>query len=493
MSKFNKLFIPALVFVSAMLAVPAVEAAVCDQSRVDGTTVPTDGSYVYIYPAQPVLPFYQWENDNGYCGEVSMIQAGLNKGQWMSQFNARLICGATLPPPNSSTSLSQSGPDGWCANHKNLPDYNAQLLIEDPGSSAVVSASKYYANAATCLANSQLSGTTYPYSTGFQPQQANSDITGYQDYMSWVKSEVIKGHQVTVGVLIKYGTDPQYDHEVSVIAIGTKHITANPPYHYYDDDVLLFDDHGAYTVVGNNLNKGNPAIPYGASSDTSGCTPYVFGYTFGSLPQTRKGASVGSAHAYSIIIPGAPANTSTGGDGYLGTKAITGHNYGFSVSGAIDNSSELLPVRLTIEPISPNPSATSTANVPNPKDPKAEWQYENSMIGTDIYGMSCTNTRPQYWMDPITLKATVSGLTPGKNYMLYEYDFCDNKLGKCDPADKAISIPLAVPIANFNAKSSIAMATRMTPFTATANGSTFVKTVTRTSNEIVVFRAVPAP
>lgn len=481
----NKFFIPALVFVSTMFTTQVVGATVCDQSRVDGTIFPSMPSY--IRPAQTVVPFYQWENDNGYCGEVSMIQAGLNNGQWMSQFNARLICGATLPKPNLSTPLSQSGPDGWCAKYKNLPDYNAQLLIEDPGSFPPVSGTNPFANAATCLANSRLLGTTYPYSTGFRPQQPNIGIAGYQDYMFWIKYEMIHGHQVTIGVLIKYGTDPQYDHEVSVTAIGTTHGTANAA--YYDDDVLYFDDHGAYTVVGNNLNKGNPAIPYGAGSDT-GCTPYVFGYKFGSLPNTRKGASGGSAQAYSIIIPGAPTNTSTGGDGYLGTIPITGHNYGFSVLDVIGNANELLPVRLTIEPVSPNPSATYTNNVPNPKDPTAGWEYENNMIGTDIYGMSCTNTPPQYWMDPITLKATVSGLTPGKNYILYEYDFCDNTLGKCDPKDQPISIPLAVPTANFNDNSS--MATRKTPFTANAS-TTFVQTVTRKSNEIVVFRAVLAP
>jgi hypothetical protein len=80
----------------------------------------------------------------------------------------------------------------------------------------------------------------------------------------------------------------QYDHEVYVTAIGTNHLPIDAT--YYDDDVLYFDDHGGYALVGNNLNKGNPAIPYGAGSDNNGCTPYNFGYTFGSLAQTRKGA-----------------------------------------------------------------------------------------------------------------------------------------------------------------------------------------------------------
>jgi hypothetical protein len=276
---------------------------------------------------------------------------------------------------------------------------------------------------------------------------------------------------------LKYGTDPQYDHEVSVIAIGTNHGITDPT--YYDDDVLYFDDHGGYTLVGKKLNKGNPAIPYGAGTDNTGCTPYVFAYTFGSLPQTRKGASASSAQAYSIIIPGvSPTYTSTGEDGYLGTIPIIGHNYAFSVSSAIDNSSGgpyLMPIQLTI------PSATYTNNVANPQDPMAGWQYENSMIGTDLYGMSCTNTAPQYWMVPLTLQVTVSGLTPGITYNLYEYD-----VSGFNGAPTGSAAALAVPTANFNQNSSMATHTRFT-----ATGHTYSQTVTRTSNQIVVFRAVP--
>ena len=98
---FNKIVIPALVLANTIVAVPSIEAAesICTQNRVDGTTIPATTSYIYPYPApKSVVPFYQWENDNGYCGEVSMIQAGLNNGQWMSQYNARLVCGTSSPP-----------------------------------------------------------------------------------------------------------------------------------------------------------------------------------------------------------------------------------------------------------------------------------------------------------------------------------------------------------------------------------------------------------
>lgn len=421
-----------------------------------------------------------------------MMQAGLNSGQWMSQFNARKICG---------TALAQAGPGNWCSENKSLPNYNAQLLIENPasGSPEVVSGTSTFASAKLCLANSRLDGSTYPYwkKNSVTGALVNLGIDGYKDFMLWVKGETIAGRQVTIGVLLKYGTDPQYDHEVTIIAIATRYFPITADYH--DDDILYFDDHGAYTAVGNNLNKGNPAVPYGAGSP--GCTPYVFGYTFGSLPQTRQGASLGSAQAYSIVIPGAyPTYTYTGGSGYTGgggtqgTIKIAGHNYGFSVSGATDLSRDgfrhLLPIRLSI-------TGTQTAGASNPQDPIAGWQYENSMIGTDIKGMSCTNTPPQYWMR-MKLKARVGGLTVGQAYNLYEYDrsFAENDY----PFDTAAA--LNVPTGDFNHNAS--MATYACSFRASGMTETFPNTdcpdpvghgteaYVRNSNQIVVFRAVPA-
>src|SRR6516165_2718747 len=77
----------------------------CNQSLID--KLPPATTY-YIYPRVAIQPFYQWENNFGYCGEVSMIQAGLANGEWMSQYDARLVCGA---------GLGQSGPptttDAW--------------------------------------------------------------------------------------------------------------------------------------------------------------------------------------------------------------------------------------------------------------------------------------------------------------------------------------------------------------------------------------------
>jgi hypothetical protein len=434
----------------------------CTQNPLDGTTPPK--RQFMLYPAQTVVPFYQWQSNNGYCGEVSMIQAGLNHGQWVSQFSARLLCG---------TGLLQSGPRGWCRAHNNQPHHNAQLLLETPGTG--VTGPNDYANAPACLSNARLAATTYPYLTGFH--NANGGVAGYQDFLSWIKSEVLAGHQVTIGVLLQGGNDPQSDHIVSVTAIGTNHPASDASYH--GDDVLYFDDHGLYNLDGDTPGDINPAIPMGAGSDNTRCTPYIFGYTFDSLARTRAQANRNSAQAYSIVIPGVfPTDTINGGDGENSSVTITGHNYGFSVSGAIDNSAGgpyLLPIRVTI------PRATYTNGRANPRDPKAGWQYENSMIGSAEDGTSCTNAAPRYRMRPLTLKATISGLTPGAIYNLYEYTF-ERVEGI------GAGAALAVPTENFNQNA--IMATRRTQFTATK--TTYVHQVRRTSKQIVVFRAVPA-
>ena len=66
-----------------------------------------------------------------------------------------------------------------------------------------------------------------------------------------------------------------------MLKIGTNHALNDPA--YYPDDVVYFDDHGAYTLHGTRFTT-NPAIPPGAAeAHGKGCTPYVFGYSFASL------------------------------------------------------------------------------------------------------------------------------------------------------------------------------------------------------------------
>jgi hypothetical protein len=359
----------------------------CPQSVVIDKTGPPSTA-LYVYPRHPVRPFYQWLGDSGYCGEVSLIQAGMNNGQWMSQLNGRLVCGAAGNgrDADAGAPLLQSGPAGFCARHGNRPDYNSQLLLEDPAA----------ANAPACLSNARLAYTSYDY------EKQSAGVPGFEDYMAWVKAETFAGHVVTIGVFFNGGGDAQYDHIVTVISIGTNHALTDTAYH--DDDVLYFDDHGVFTSSG-----GNPAIPPGAGG-SSGCVPYVYGYPFGDLPRTRKGANAGS-NLYSILIPGlVDTETETGGDGVGLGPPVIGHDYGFSVSGPADLDGTTLPVTVRIV-------TTSAAGRANPPDPVAGYDYENPNLGG---ALACTNAPPEAMS--MTLEVTVDGLTPGRHYNLYEYD-----------------------------------------------------------------------
>jgi hypothetical protein len=79
------------------------------------------------------------------------------------------------------------------------------------------------------------------------------------------------------------------------------------------------------------------------------------------------------------------------------------------------------------------------------------------------------------------LEATMSGLTPGVRYNLYEYEFSSVE-------GEGSGAALPVPIRDFNANAGLA--TNVTSFIATA--STFSQTITTTSDKIIVFRGVPA-
>jgi hypothetical protein len=467
----------------------AASAPGCGQAQVEklwGAPAPPGPSTYYILPRGAVTPFYQWESDNGYCGETSLMQAGMSNGQWMSQFNTRLVCGAFfgLESNGYGASLLQAGNP-----LTSKVNYNAQLLIESPGTG--VSGSYDFAYAARCGSNAGLRTTTYPYQTGYQT--ANTGIAGYRDYMSWVKSQVIAGNVVTLAVLYHGSSDAQYDHEVTVIKIGTNHAPTDSS--YYDDDVVYFDDHGAYTLTLSSKGKWafawNPSVPYGAGSDATGCTPYVFAYTFAALANTRAGANATGAPGYSIVIPGSASittgsgNTATNGNG---TVTVSGpHNYGFAVSGPLDSQGVTKPVVLTILGTQTLTNGTWTANPWDTNStPAAGNNYEHPYIGGAVgscdRGTCVSNTQPAAMR--MSLQATVSGLTPGVAYTLYEYDF-----PTLSGASTGAAAALTVPTSNFNANR--AAATVATSFTATGTSWT-TGPLSRTSDQIVVFRAVPA-
>jgi hypothetical protein len=477
----------------ASAAAPGAAAPGCSQARVErllGAPPPPGPSLHYIVPDGTVTPFYQWENNNGYCGEVSLMEAGLANGQWVSQYNTRLVCGGFFGPEADAAgeSLQQAGIDP----RKSGPtgNLNAQLLVETPYQG--LTGPYDYDWAKRCATNAGLELLQYPSNSGFQ--MPNSGLAGYRDFMSWIKAQVIAGHRVAFGILDNGGSDPQYDHIVTVIKIGTNHAPNDPG--YYPDDVIYFDDHGGYTLKRNRSGKwrfaNNPGIPPGAGSDAEGCTPYIFAYSFASFVKTRQQENAKNAPAYAEVLPDANSvvKTTTGNDGAngIGVTPIHGpHNVAFAISGPLDPQGETVPVSLAIL------RTFSFVNgdwVANPADenssPAAGYNYETPYIGDEsgrcARGNCASNTQPAAMQ--MRLQATVHGLTAGTAYNLYEYDF-PTQTG----AATGNAAALAIPTGNFNLQSGAA--SHITAFVA--SGADYVaNAVTRLSSEIVVFRAVPA-
>ncbi|MEI7718039.1 MAG: hypothetical protein WCI78_18470 [Mycobacterium sp.] len=189
-------------------------------------------------------PRIQWNANFGYCGEVAFISAGLNYGQYISQYDARAIASK-----NARQSLESS-----------------QLLL---GVNDVATAKTMHLTATA-------------FNTAQQPTSPA--------FLTWVKSNVVAGYPVVMGVFMNqsrfYGTanlnagDTEYDHIVAVTSVTSTHPLTGPTA-YYSDDVLTFNDNGLWT-------------------GTNGQPQNVFSFTFGSFATTRQRANAKTAAVYSL-------------------------------------------------------------------------------------------------------------------------------------------------------------------------------------------------
>jgi len=190
-------------------------------------------------------PRIQWNANYGYCGEVSLISAGLYYGQYISQYDARAIASK-----NARQNLESS-----------------QLLL---GVNDVATAKAMH-----------LSATAFNTA-----QQPNSTA-----FLTWVKSNVTAGSPVVIGVFQNqsrfyglrnlYAGDAEYDHIVTVTGITSKYALTGTT-KYYADDVLTFNDHGLWTKTPN----GQPQN--------------AFSYSFGTFATTRQRANATAGPVYSL-------------------------------------------------------------------------------------------------------------------------------------------------------------------------------------------------
>jgi len=190
-----------------------------------------------------IPPRLQWEANYGYCGEVSLISAGLYYGQYASQYDARAI---------ASKNADQS-------------TEGSQLL---PGVNDTFAAAQMHL---TALA------------------WKNTSTSDTKSFLAWVKENVAAGYPVVIGVYYNQRSfeasndpnagDDEYDHIVPVTGVSSKHPLTEPSV-YYNDDELTLSDNGLFTP------NGKPA--------------YIYSYPFGSFQASRKQANSKAHPVYSL-------------------------------------------------------------------------------------------------------------------------------------------------------------------------------------------------
>jgi hypothetical protein len=187
--------------------------------------------------------------------------------------------------------------------------------------------------------------------------------TSYQDFIVWIKTNVLQNNVVIIGIyensaVFGQSPDPDYDHIVPVIGWGSNHALTDLS--YYDDDVIYFSDNGLYTPDGKD-------------------PVYKMSYTVQQFGNSRKAADTSSAPVYSLNS----------------APTVDDPNFGIAITGVVDEESNCLPTRVD-------------TNV----------NYESPEI------QDKSNIRPTPMA--LVLTVTASGLTVGQSYNMYQYNDFDS-------------------------------------------------------------------
>uniref|UniRef100_A0A7S1G6T1 Uncharacterized protein n=1 Tax=Bicosoecida sp. CB-2014 TaxID=1486930 RepID=A0A7S1G6T1_9STRA len=188
-------------------------------------------------------PRLQWLGNDGYCGEVSAIMAGLKFGQYLSQYDLRDV-----------------------ATGSQLRYY---LVGENDGVTA---------------RRLRLQHSEYPNTC--VPREGARRGNCARQYLAWAKNQTRHGGAVTITVYMNYNlfygsTDPRagevdYDHIVSVARVDSD----------YDDDAFHADD--LLTIVDHGLWSPDN-VPQ-----------YAFTYAFGAAMGSREEANSPDGEVYTV-------------------------------------------------------------------------------------------------------------------------------------------------------------------------------------------------
>jgi hypothetical protein len=192
------------------------------------------------WKSNDIPPRYQWNHNYGYCGEVSMISAGLYYGQYLSQYDARAA--ASDAPQNERRS---------------------QLLLG--------------VNAMRAAAHMHLAAVAW----------SDTSRDSADQFLVWVKRHVVLGQPAAIGIYMNQyrfyhdrdprAGSPQYDHIVPVVGIGSRKLGENE---YLPDDEITFSDNGEW----GSLHHAR----------------YFFTYRFKDFTKTRKEANAPNGPIYSL-------------------------------------------------------------------------------------------------------------------------------------------------------------------------------------------------
>lgn len=260
----------------------------------------------------------QFDNNDGYCGETSLMMAGLKFGQYTSQYDTRQIVNPTTPIEQAQ----------W---HQYL------ILSGQETDNSVIAAKGMHLN----------------YDTYNAVGTAHSSTATVQDYLVWCKKMMRRGAAVTVTVynkgqpVSKRGFD--YDHIVSI----SSWTSAFDDDTYHPEDVIVLADH-----YGLNRGLGGPGCL------TEDCLEPNIGPDFGLITYTAGTIFGTREQSYAVGAPTwmIPSDKDNFSIAHTGVKVASGE--------------QLLPVRITtsvyfekpevIEGIITEPAGTSRVPVPRP-------------------------------------------------------------------------------------------------------------------------------
>lgn len=369
----------------AALSCTAILIVSCNATTVQTSPVNNSANSLQAYVNDLLIPRHQWNAYNGYCGEVSLITAGLSLGQYLSQYDVRRL-----------TTMNQA----------------TELLLGGTG-----------------IQDMLLAATTLK----MVPSSYTSPNTS--DFLVWVKKNVVAGHPTIIGVFNNentlYGSkncgsegDPEYDHIVPIMGISSTNLASLD---YLGDDQLTLIDNGLY---------GSGGTPYSPPN-----YPNTYSYTFDSFAMTRENANCSDGPIYALIS--------------------NGNHYGLTILGIADTHSETFPIQISTDLNYECPEINDGISADQP----------NSNCGV----ASLIDTRPN--SQSVTLTVTISNLTPGSTYNLYDYG---------PNGDFEL-----VPSSDFNSSyANSPEKTKKQTFQASATTYSFTRQIK--SDQIVIYRCVQA-